>query len=301
MTNNTDTQKTLHSAETKVFSNENCQLGEGPLWHPARAELLWFDITNNTLHAQNTNRYKLYKFEQNVSAVAWIDEGSVLVSGERDLTVLSLENGDKKTIIKVDANNSATRSNDGRADRQHGFWISTMGKNAEPNEGAIYRFFKGELRCLHQNITIPNAICFSPNGDTAYFADSMKKHVYKQKLNVQTGWPTADAEIFIDFTPMKKTPDGAVTDAMGNIWIAFWGEGMIEGFSPNGESKGRVNFPTPHTTCPAFGGDDFSTLYVTTAMQGLDRDALSNDKNAGKTFSSVTNIKGIAEPNVWLD
>lgn len=292
--------KALQASQTNVFSNEKCQLGEGPLWHPLRGELLWFDITNSTLYAQSLNQHKTYKFEQNVSAAAWIDEGSVLISGESDLQILSLETGDKQVLIKVDADNHITRSNDGRADRQHGFWISTMGKNAEQSAGAIYRYYKGELRCLHKDITIPNAICFSPNGDTAYFADSMKKHLYMQKLDVQTGWPLSEAEIFIDFTPMEKTPDGAVTDALGNIWIAFWGEGIVEGYSPDGKSQGQVQCPTPHTTCPAFGGDDFSTLYVTTAMQGLDEDALSKDENAGKTFSSTTNIKGIAEPNVLL-
>ena len=290
----------LQTSQTNVFSNEKCQLGEGPLWHPLRGELLWFDITNSTLHAQSLDHYKTYKFDQNVSAAAWIDEGSVLISGESDLQILSLDTGDKQVLIKVDADNHITRSNDGRADRQHGFWISTMGKNAEQSAGAIYRYYKGELRCLHKDITIPNAICFSPNGDAAYFADSMKKHLYMQKLDVQTGWPLSEAEIFIDFTPMEKTPDGAVTDALGNIWIAFWGEGMVEGYSPDGKSLGQIQCPTPHTTCPAFGGDDFSTLYVTTAMQGLDEDALSNDENAGKTFSAITNIKGMAEPNVLL-
>lgn len=291
----------LKSSDTTVFSHEKCQLGEGPLWHPLRAELLWFDITNNTLHAQNTDQHRLYKFDQNVSAAAWIDETSVLISGESNLQVLSLDTGEKQSLINVDADNHITRSNDGRADRQHGFWISTMGKNAEQDAGAIYRFYKGELRCLHQNITIPNAICFSPNGDTAYFADSMKKTVFKQRLDIQTGWPINDAQTFINFTAMDKTPDGAVTDALGNIWIAFWGEAMVEGISPDGKSLGKINFPTPHTTCPAFGGDDFSTLFVTTAMQGLNDDALSKDVNAGKTFSSATNINGLAEPNVLLD
>lgn len=291
----------LNSSDTTVFSNKKCQLGEGPLWHPLRAELLWFDITNNILHAQNADQHRLYNFDQNVSAAAWVDETSVLISGESDLKILSLESGEQTSLINVDADNHITRSNDGRADRQHGFWVSTMGKNAEQDAGAIYRFYKGELRCLHKNITIPNAICFSPNGDTAYFADSMKKCVFKQRLDVQTGWPIAEAEIFIDFTPMDKTPDGAVADALGNIWIAFWGEARVEGFSSDGKSKGKMSFPTPHTTCPAFGGDDMSTLFVTTAMQGLDDAALSKDVNAGKTFSSATNIIGIAEPNVVLD
>jgi hypothetical protein len=40
---------------------------------------------------------------------------------------------------------TATRSNDGRADPFGGFWIGTMGKNAEAGAGALYRYYRGEV------------------------------------------------------------------------------------------------------------------------------------------------------------
>lgn len=27
-----------------IFDNRPCELGEGPLWHPQRGQLFWFDI-----------------------------------------------------------------------------------------------------------------------------------------------------------------------------------------------------------------------------------------------------------------
>ena len=27
-----------------IFSDTKCKLGEGPLWHPERQQLFWFDI-----------------------------------------------------------------------------------------------------------------------------------------------------------------------------------------------------------------------------------------------------------------
>jgi len=29
-----------------VYNDTKCELGEGPLWHPIRNELFWFDILN---------------------------------------------------------------------------------------------------------------------------------------------------------------------------------------------------------------------------------------------------------------
>ena len=32
-----------------VFDSRNCSLGEGPLWHPLREQLFWFDIDNKKM------------------------------------------------------------------------------------------------------------------------------------------------------------------------------------------------------------------------------------------------------------
>ena len=37
-------------------------------------------------------------------------------------------------------------------------------------------------------------------------------------------------------------------------------------------------------SCPALGGDDFDTLFVTTAQEGYDADGLAGDPLAGQVF-----------------
>ena len=32
-----------------IFDETQCQLGEGPLWHPLRSTLFWFDILGKQL------------------------------------------------------------------------------------------------------------------------------------------------------------------------------------------------------------------------------------------------------------
>ena len=47
-----------------------------------------------------------------------------------------------------------------------------MGRKAEAGAGAIYALHRGEMSLLYPGITIPNAICFSPDGTIGYFADT---------------------------------------------------------------------------------------------------------------------------------
>ncbi|MEL6701721.1 MAG: SMP-30/gluconolactonase/LRE family protein, partial [Pseudomonadota bacterium] len=47
-----------------VYDARRCDLGEGPLWHPKRQELFWFDIIGKTLHSQA----QLWSFDEHVSA-----------------------------------------------------------------------------------------------------------------------------------------------------------------------------------------------------------------------------------------
>jgi sugar lactone lactonase YvrE len=172
-----------------IFDDRRCELGEGAFWHPARKQLFWFDILGRSLLSQDRDGAQLWRFAEMVSAAGWVSPDVLLIAGERDLFLFDLVTEEIETLIELEADKPNSRSNDGRADRQGGFWIGTMSKTAEGSKGAIYRYYKGELRRLFGGITIPNSICFTPDGRTAQFADTVAQHVYRVALDT-SGWPT---------------------------------------------------------------------------------------------------------------
>lgn len=279
-----------------IFDDTPCTLGEGALWHPDRQSLIWFDIIGRRMFEKPLDGARRHwDFADPVSAAGIVDADRIIVASSRALSLVDLRDGAAQILVPLEADNAVTRSNDGRADPQGGFWIGTMGLNAEPGAGSIWRFHRGELRRLFPDITITNAICFSPEGDLAHFADTDRSTIWQVRLD-RDGWPAGDPQVFIDLNAEGLNPDGAVIDAQGGLWSAQWGAGRVARYDRQGRFDRAIDLPAPHVSCPAFGGADMTTLFATTARQGLD-DPRDTD---GCTYAVPAGVTGQQEHRVIL-
>ena len=163
----------------------------------------------------------------------------------------------------------------------------------QPAQGA------GEIRCLFPGITIPNAICFSPDGATGYFADTRENTLYRVSVDPHTGLPQGTPEILLHHKGIGGL-DGAIVDADGLIWNARWGAGCVDVYSPEGAHLRSIRVPARQSSCPAFVGADLSRLLVTSAWQGMDEAARAADPQAGCTFLLDVAAHGRGEPDVRL-
>ncbi|WP_316013556.1 SMP-30/gluconolactonase/LRE family protein [Roseobacter sp. HKCCA0434] len=274
----------------EVWDDRPCELGEGPLWHPERGELFWFDILGRKL----MSKARVWEFDHNVSAAGWIDRDTLLVAGDGALSTFDIATGAREEVVALEADDPATRSNDGRADPQGGFWIGTMGRTAEPGLGSIYRYYRGELRKLFDRITISNSICFAPEGDRAFFADTAAETIWQVPLD-RHGWPVEGRQVFVEGA---EGCDGAVCDAEGHVWSARWGPGQVVRLTPDGRVDHVETLPVPQVSCPALTPD--GTLYATTAREGMGRDALAAAPMSGAVFKVLEGLAGRAEQRVIL-
>ncbi|RED14382.1 L-arabinolactonase [Pontivivens insulae] len=273
-----------------IYDERLCRLGEGPFWHSERAELFWFDILSRKLHTKDQE----WRFEDAHSAAALTTDGDLLVASETGLYLFDLETSGRKPVIAIEADNPVTRSNDGRVDPQGGFWIGTMGWNAEAGAGAIYRFYKGEVRCLFPGITISNSICFAPDGRRAYFSDTPTAQIMSVSLDPD-GWPVGAPEVFVADAPGC---DGAICDGEGFVWSARWGDSCIIRHAPDGGIDHIETLPAPQVTCPALSPD--GVLYATTAYEGLDVQSRAGAPYSGATFEVCRGVPPRIESRVIL-
>jgi sugar lactone lactonase YvrE len=283
------------STETlSVFSDVVCHLGEGPAAHPALGRLFWLDILEKRLlerpfHGGDTTRHDLPCM---ASVLAVIDDARQLLATENGLYVREVATGVLTLHTPLEAENEHTRSNDGRVHPCGALWLGTMGKHAERDAGAIYWFFKGEVRTLFPNISIPNSIAFAPDGTVAYFADSAKAMIWRVETDPATGLPTGEPKIFRSFDGEEGAPDGSVTDLDGALWNARWGAAALDAYAPNGTRIRSIALPARQVSCPAFVGKDADRLVVTSAHEGMDAAARAADPLAGQTFLVDIPVRG---------
>jgi len=286
----------------KPIDSYRLTLGEGPGYDPELGLAWWFDIVEKKLFTRHLSEQKTLCYELPVaaSAMAITKEGRQLLLAEDGFYFRDAVSGKLDFHLALEENNPITRSNDARVHPSGSFWVSTMGWNAEKGAGGIFLYRAGSVKKLMQDITVPNAICFSPDGSVAYFTDSAIGHIMRVAVDPSSGQPLGEPTIFIARDKIASmpaptpncVPDGAVTDKEGNLWVAIFGGSQVIGFSPLGERIAAIKVPATNVTCPAFVGKDARQMLITTARIGLADAVCAANPHEGASFVTEIDFTG---------
>lgn len=282
----------------RILCNAALTLGEGPAYDPATDTAWWFNIVGKELHELHlgSGAKRVHALPFMGSVLAKIDGARQLIASDAGLFLRDTTNGALTPYVVLEADKPGNRSNDGRVHPCGALWIGTMGRSAETGAGAIYHVAGTVVTRLYNRVSIPNSICFSPDGATGYFVDSKVNVMMRVALDAKTGLPAGEPQAFVDAAGKKADFDGSVCDAEGHVWNARWGGGAVERYAPDGRLVSRHALPARQTTCPAFIGTGLDRLLVTSAWQGMDDGARAADAQAGFTFELGMTVKGVADP-----
>ncbi|MBB3121543.1 SMP-30/gluconolactonase/LRE family protein [Pseudoduganella violacea] len=270
-------------------------LGECILWCGRSGRLLWTDILGRELwaYAPASGLLRQWPMPARLACFALTEDPQRLLLGlEHGLAWFDWASGAVAPIMPVEAELGTTRLNDGRCDRQGRFVFGTLNE-ASPREaiGSFYRLGPDlQLEKLPlPPVAIANSICFSPGGDTMYYCDSLCGVI----CCCDYGRQPANPRVFTRLNAEAGEPDGSITDAAGYLWNAEWGAARVVRYAPDGSVERTLPLPVSQPTCPAFGGPDLDTLYVSSAATGL----LAPEPQAGGVFAGTPgDVRGLPEP-----
>lgn len=285
-----------------ILSHTQCVLGEGPSFDHRGNTVFWFDIVECKLCAFNfsTGKETVHALPFMASAIFSVNDQQQLILGENGLYLRDRSTHVLTLHCAVEADTILTRSNDARAHPCGAIWFGTMAKDEAVVAGKFYHFFKGTLTVLIEPAHIPNSICFSPDGATAYYVDTPTHTMMRVAIDPETALPVGAPMVHYHHKGAGWV-DGSVCDALGNIWNARWGTGEIACISPLGKVIEIVNVPgAVQTSCPAFVGMNCDQMIVTSATKNLDTAALHSAPHSGMTFRIDGPFLGRREPDVLL-
>ena len=286
----------------QLFTNQPDKVGESPIWDGAANCLWWVDIEGQLIHRAGTDGSKeSWHTPEKVGCIALANDGRVIAAMETQIAALRLLEAGKMeltTLARIQHPASGMRFNDGRCDASGRLWVGTMVMNMgkSSNLGALYCLDERGLTGPYvAGLYTPNGLGFSPDGRKMYMSDShpMAQKIWTFKYDAQSGLPS-DRQLFVDMTDMPGRPDGAAVDAQGRYWICANDGAAVYCFDAKGELAQFLPVPFPKPAMCAFGGDDLSTLYVTSiipADKSLDTNGLS-----GCVVSLQPNVQGMPEP-----
>jgi gluconolactonase len=129
-------------------------------------------------------------------------------------------------------------------------------RKSEQKDNGVYRLdpASGAVTMVQTEFHEPNGICFAPDQQRVYVADSGRK-ARIGAFPIEKNGTLGKAVFWIE-----GGADGMRCDQQGNLWAAQFDS--IHVFSPEGKRLLEIECPELPTNC-AFGGADGKTLFVT--------------------------------------
>jgi sugar lactone lactonase YvrE len=283
--------------DIECIVDSRSELGEATMWDPREQVLWWVDIKRRLIHRTDPLTRETTHFEapQDLGCLAIREDGGLVVTMTDGFFFFDPVTGAFDKIVDPEADLPQNRFNDGKTDRQGRFWSGTMHDKVAGKTGSLYRL-DPDLSChrMFEGVVCSNALAWSPDSRTMYYADSFEHAVWAFDFDPTSG-EIANRRVFIDTRSTGGLPDGGTVDAEGCYWITLPVTGKVSRYDPTGREMRTIVLPTVLPTCCGFGGRDLDILFVTTAIFGRDPEKLATERNPGGLFALDVGVKGLPE------
>ena len=203
-------------------------------------------------------------FAENLACLLRLSDGSVLLVTATEFHCLDPGTGTTNRIAAPLEPPEGTCFNDGKVAPDGALWLGISDADEVEPTGSLHRINASGVECVDRGLVIANGPAFSPDGRHAYFADSVGRDKIQRYSLDREGKP-GRATTFATLPEEDGLPDGMTTDVRGHLYSAHWQGGRISVYKPNGQIEEIIRLPAANITSCAFGGEDLSLLFATSA------------------------------------
>ncbi|MGR9202321.1 SMP-30/gluconolactonase/LRE family protein [Rhizobium leguminosarum] len=250
----------------EVLVDVKTQLGEGPLWDVEQERLYWIDSAGMKVFRCTADGRELRAWDvpQPIGSMAIRKNGGAVVSLQRGFHFLDFETGEVELIHDPEPDKPDNRLNDGKVDKRGRFVVGSMDLKEAGKNANLYRLDPDlTVHKMDEGIIVSNGPCWSPNGETFYFADSWSGEIWAYDYDLASG-SVSNRRVFTKLdTSGGGAADGSTVDAEGFVWNAQVYDGKLIRYAPDGSVDRVIQMPVRRATSVMFGGPNLDILYVT--------------------------------------
>ena len=255
-------------------------VGEGPLWWSEDQCLLFSEVRGD-------RRWK-WSAGEGVSLVQEPTNNANGLTRDPQGRLVMCEGGARR-VTRVEHDGSLTVI----ASSYHGLPLNRPNDVVVKSDGSIYFTDPGgpapdtdldfagvyrvsadlsTINLLVRDYVLPNGLAFSPDESILYINDSLGLHVnndmfrsigYIDAFDVRPNGMLANRRVFCELRgDGTGIPDGMKVDVESNVYCT--GPGGVWIMDASGKHLGTILTEVEHTTNVAWGGEDWTTLYITT-------------------------------------
>lgn len=287
--------------EIRLFHLRPHKLGESIIWHQALQCLFWIDLLEPALFRADAQGKNVQSWPLNLEAplgaiCATEDPNLLLVSHRHGLSLLNIDDLSLRDFANPENGRDMVSYNDLKCDRWQRCWAGSSHLFECEPRGALWCFESAEKFALGDaGFAISNGPAFSKDGTTMYFNDSLGKQTLAYDIAATSLLPR-NRRVLRTYVGDEGLPDGNTVDADGNIWTAHWGGSQFSKMTPTGDVLKTFHVPALNVSTLCFGGEDYRTLYITTARDGMTAMQLELQPLSGSLFTMQPSVRGLAEP-----
>ncbi|MDD4944996.1 MAG: SMP-30/gluconolactonase/LRE family protein [Rhodoferax sp.] len=295
-------------------------LGESPFWHPLEQRLYWLDIASCQVLRANLDMdtVEAWPLPCEPGCMAPAASGGLVLALRDGIYRARSWGGALTRLATLDYNPAHMRANDGKCDALGRFWVGTIDETRQAHNAALYcvdaRPSQGavpQVSCKispSAGMTTANGLAWSPDQRTLYWADTPSHTVWAWDFDLASASMTQQ-RVFAHFDPKpagwqpapsdagnggyRGRPDGATVDAQGNYWVAMFEGRRVCQFSPSGALLAELATPLQCPTMPCLGGEDFKTLYLTSARHHRSAPELAAYPLSGQVLAQRVAVAGL--------
>lgn len=282
--------------EIELLHDARAAIGESPVWSAEEQALYWVDILEPALYRRHMDSgvVRRWPMPSPIGSVGLREGGGAVVALRSGLHALDFDSCALELVApNPEADNPATRLNDGKVGPDGRFWVGSMDDERHSRPlGALYRLGADhQCRRMLDGLVISNGLAWSADGNTLYHADTGAQTIHRYDYDPASG--EIDNPRLLAAGDVTGRPDGGATDVEGYYWSAAVSGAAINRFAPDGRLERRIELPVPRPTCPCFGGPDLKTLFVTSLRAGLGEAELAQFPLSGGVLALEVDVPGV--------